>query len=227
MSKKNNIGIKTLFEVAGIEEYPKVFHAGFILGPRINAGGRVGQSYLGSKLLITNDESEAKDISYKLNDFNEQRKNIENNVLEEAKLMASAQNDSNILVLHNKNWHTGVIGIVASRIVEHYNKPAIIISENGENSKGSGRSVYGIDIGKIITLAKQNANVILTKENMYDLEFVNSGDDASRVLIDLITNKINSGQRKQIELDLLKYAEKDTLNLVDLYKHLKSVSEFM
>ena len=62
---------------------------------------------------------------------------------------------------------------------------------------------------------------------MYDLEFVNSGDDASRVLIDLITNKINPGQRKQIELDLLKYAEKDTLNLVDLYKHLKSVSEFM
>ena len=62
---------------------------------------------------------------------------------------------------------------------------------------------------------------------MYDLEFVNSGDDASRVLIDLITNKINSVQRKQIELDLLKYAEKDTLKLGDLYKHLKSVSEFM
>ena len=73
----------------------------------------------------------------------------------------------------------------------------------------------------------KSVSKILTKENMYDLEFVNSGDDASRVLIDLITNKINSGQRKQIELDLLKYAEKDTLNLVDLYKHLKSVSEFM
>ena len=74
----------------------------------------------------------------------------------------------------------------------------------------------------------KSVSKILTKENMYDdLEFVNSGDDASRVLIDLITNKINSAQRKQIELDLLKYAEKDTLNLVDLYKHLKSVSEFM
>ncbi len=73
----------------------------------------------------------------------------------------------------------------------------------------------------------KSVSKILTKENMYDLEFVNSGDDASRVLIDLITNNINSDQRKQIELDLLKYAEKDTLNLVDLYKHLKSVSEFM
>lgn len=73
----------------------------------------------------------------------------------------------------------------------------------------------------------KSVSKILTKENRYDLDFVNSGDDASRVLIDLITNNIDTNQRKQIEKDLLKYAEKDTLNLVDLYKHLKSVSQFM
>ncbi len=155
MSKKNNIGIKTIFEIAGIEEYPKVFHAGFIIGPRINAGGRVGQSDLGSKLLITDKTEEAREISYKLNDFNEQRKVIENNVIEDAKKMAFSQKEQRLLVLHSNNWHTGVIGIVASRIVEHFNKPAIIISENGSNSKGSGRSVQGIDIGKLITAAKQ------------------------------------------------------------------------
>ena len=155
MSKKNNIGIKALFEISGIEEFPKVFHAGFILGPRINAGGRVGESELGSKLLITNNEVEAKNISFKLNDFNEQRKKIENEVIEEAKEMAYLNNDSKVLVLHNKNWHIGVIGIVASRIVEFFNKPAIIISENGQLSKGSGRSVPGVDIGKLITSAKQ------------------------------------------------------------------------
>ena len=155
MSKKNNIGIRALFEIAGIEEYPKVFHAGFILGPRINAGGRVGESALGSKLLITKNELEAKNISFKLNDFNEKRKKIENEVIEEAKEMAFLNKDLKILVLHNKNWHTGVIGIVASRIVEFFNKPAIIISENGKLSKGSGRSVPGIDIGNLITSAKQ------------------------------------------------------------------------
>ena len=154
MSKKN-IGIKSLFEIAGIEEYPKVFHAGFIIGPRINAGGRVGQSDLGSKLLITNNEEEAKEISYKLNDFNEQRKIIESNVIKEAKEMAYSLKECSILVLHSKKWHTGVIGIVASRIVEHFNKPAIIISENGVESKGSGRSIHGIDIGNLITAAKQ------------------------------------------------------------------------
>tara|TARA_B100000686_G_C16805932_1_gene990403 strand:+ start:4353 stop:6101 length:1749 start_codon:yes stop_codon:yes gene_type:complete len=155
MSKKNNIGIKALFEISGIEEFPKVFHAGFVLGPRINAGGRVGESELGSKLLITNNEVEAKNISFKLNDFNEQRKKIENEVINEAKDMALLNNDSKILVLHNKNWHMGVIGIVASRIVEFFNKPAIIISENGKISKGSGRSVPGVNIGNLITSAKQ------------------------------------------------------------------------
>ena len=160
MSKRQNKGINALFEVSEIEDIPSVFHAGFLLGPRINAGGRVGESSLGAKLLTTDSKSEAKEISYHLNGLNEERKQLEAEVLDQAKNLVLGQESYEILVLSSKNWHPGVIGIVASRIVELYNKPTIIISENGLNSKGSGRSIAGKDIGRLITKAKQS-NVII------------------------------------------------------------------
>jgi len=156
MSKKQNNGINALFEVSEIEDIPSVFHAGFLLGPRINAGGRVGKPSLGAKLLTTDNKNEAREISYHLNSLNEERKKLEADVLYEAKTLALSFESNEILVLSNKNWHIGVIGIVASRIVELYNKPTIIITEDGKNSKGSGRSVSGKDIGKLITSAKQS-----------------------------------------------------------------------
>ena len=156
MSKRQNKGIDALFKISEIEDFPSVFHAGFILGPRINAGGRVGESDLGAKLLTTDDGAYAKDISIHLNTLNEERKKLESNVLDEAIKMAKNYQDSNFLVLHGKNWHPGVIGIVASRIVEQFNKPTIIIAENHCESKGSGRSVSGKDIGSMITAAKQS-----------------------------------------------------------------------
>ena len=156
MSKRQNTGINALFEISNVEDFPNVFHAGFVLGPRINAGGRVGESDLGAKLLTTDDINYAKKISIHLNILNEERKKLESDVLEESKKMAENYDDNAILVLSGKNWHPGVIGIVASRIVEQYNKPTIIIAKNGDNSKGSGRSISGIDIGSIITTAKQS-----------------------------------------------------------------------
>ena len=156
MSKRQNTGINALFEISNVEDFPNVFHAGFVLGPRINAGGRVGESDLGAKLLTTDDINYAKKISIHLNILNEERKKLESDVLEESKKMAENYDDNSILVLSGKNWHPGVIGIVASRIVEQYNKPTIIIAKNGNNSKGSGRSISGIDIGSIITTAKQS-----------------------------------------------------------------------
>ena len=160
MSKRQNVGINALFNVSEIEEFPSVFHAGFILGPRINAGGRVGESDLGAKLLITNNEKQATEISIHLNLLNEERKKLESDVLEQSILMAEKYNDNDILVLNGDNWHPGVIGIVASRIVERFNKPAIIIADNGDQSKGSGRSVSGIDIGGMITSAKQTGLLV-------------------------------------------------------------------
>jgi len=155
MSKRQNTGIDALFKISDIEDFPNVFHAGFVLGPRINAGGRVGESDLGAKLLITDDANYAKEMSIHLNQLNEERKRLESDVLEEAIKMAENYEDNDILVLHGRNWHPGVIGIVASRIVEQYNKPAVIIAENDNESKGSGRSVLGKDIGRMITAAKQ------------------------------------------------------------------------
>ena len=160
MSKRQNNGINALFEVSEIDDMPSVFHAGFLLGPRINAGGRVGESSLGSKLLTTDNISEAKEISFHLNGLNEERKQLEASVLDQAKNLALNHESDEILVLSSKNWHPGVIGIVASRIVELYGKPAIIITENGLSSKGSGRSIVGKDLGRLITSAKQS-NIII------------------------------------------------------------------
>ena len=160
MSKRQNTGINALFEISNVEDIPNVFHAGFVLGPRINAGGRVGESDLGAKLLTTDDMNYAKKISIHLNTLNEERKKLESDVLEESKIIAENYNNDSILVLCGNNWHPGVIGIVASRIVEQYNKPAIIIAKNGDNSKGSGRSISGIDIGRLITMAKQSGILV-------------------------------------------------------------------
>tara|TARA_Y100001970_G_scaffold291373_1_gene428279 strand:- start:5436 stop:7175 length:1740 start_codon:yes stop_codon:yes gene_type:complete len=160
MSKRKNTGINALFQVSDIEDFPNVFHAGFILGPRINAGGRVGEPDLGAKLLTTDNEQYAKEISIHLNLLNEERKKLESEVLVEAIKMADNYSKNDILILHGHNWHSGVIGIVASRIVDQFNKPAIIISENGNESKGSGRSVSGIDIGVMITAAKQSGILV-------------------------------------------------------------------
>ena len=160
MSKRQNTGINALFQVSDIEDFPNVFHAGFILGPRINAGGRVGEPDLGAKLLTTDNEQYAKEISIHLNLLNEERKKLESNVLAEASKMAENYYENDILILHGYNWHPGVIGIVASRIVDQFNKPAIIISENEDESKGSGRSVSGIDIGAMITAAKQSGILV-------------------------------------------------------------------
>ena len=160
MSRMNNLGIKTLFEISGIEDFPSVYHAGFVLGPKINAGGRVGQSELGAKLLTTDSSNDAKRISLQLDNYNEERKRLELEVFVEAKDMASQDDNSKVLVLSGNNWHSGVIGIVASRIVEYYNKPTIIIAKNGNKSKGSARSVPGINIGQLITSAKQSGLLI-------------------------------------------------------------------
>ena len=127
MSKRQNKGINALFEISNVEDIPNVFHAGFVLGPRINAGGRVGESDLGAKLLTTDDMNYAKKISIHLNTLNEERKKLESDVLEESKIIAENYNNDSILVLCGNNWHPGVIGIVASRIVEQYNLSLIHI----------------------------------------------------------------------------------------------------
>lgn len=155
MAARRNLGLKTLMDVAGVRDIPSAYHSGFMLGPRVNAGGRVGKSDLGATLLTTGNSLQAEQIAHTLNELNQERQNIEQEVLEQALLQAEQQSHP-LLICYGINWHPGVIGIVASRLKERFNRPSLVISidENGIG-KGSGRSITGIDLGMLIHVAKQ------------------------------------------------------------------------
>ena len=155
MAGRRNVGMSALIEASRLARAPICSDLGFALGPRINAGGRVGKSDLGVRLLTTEDPHEARGIAAELNQLNEDRRAIEAVVQEEAEAMLPAQNNRAVALLAGQGWHPGVIGIVAGRIKEKSGKPSIIIAvdENGVG-KGSGRSIAGVDLGAAIIAAK-------------------------------------------------------------------------
>jgi single-stranded-DNA-specific exonuclease len=166
LKKRQNVGLKALFDVAKLDEEPNAYHLGFILGPRINAGGRVGKSDLGATILSTNNEEKASEIAAQLDELNSQRKDIEKATLDEAiNNLESAKNgfsvNDDVIFAVNNGWHAGVIGIVASRLKDLYNKPVsvIAIDENGKG-KSSCRSIKGIDFGGAILKARLEGLVI-------------------------------------------------------------------
>lgn len=154
-----NPGLKALFEVGKGSGEPSVFHAGFILGPRINAGGRIGRSDLGAKLLSTDDPLEAAALAEELDSLNTERKAVEAAVVEEAAAMlergSNFNSDAPVIVVAGENWHPGVIGIVAGRLRERYRKPVVVIGiDRAANvGKGSGRSQPGVNLGRAIQAA--------------------------------------------------------------------------
>ena len=155
MAARHHVGMKALLDVGGVKERPTAYHAGFILGPRVNAGGRVGKADLGTLLLTTENCQEAEAIAQTLNTLNQERQMIEQEVLEQAILQAEYQSSA-VLICHGLNWHPGVIGIVAGRLKERFNRPALVISVDEKRvGKGSGRSLPGIDLGMLIHKAKQ------------------------------------------------------------------------
>lgn len=156
ISRRENLGLKTLFDIAGLTEKPNCYHLGFVIGPRVNAGGRVGKSSLGATLLSTLDESEAIKIANELDYHNSERKTIEAMMLEEAFAMAETQKDDSMLFIVGNSWHAGVIGIVASRLKDKYNKPTAVIALNMGIAKASCRSIKGVDFGLKIIEAKNN-----------------------------------------------------------------------
>ncbi len=163
MGHRTNTGLRALADVAGITEAPGTYHAGYILGPRINAGGRVGESGLGATLLATDDPGEARRISEHLDRLNQERRAIEARVLEQAlvKLADLESHETETLIIAaSEGWHPGVIGIVASRLKERFNRPACVVSLEGGKGTGSGRSVNGVDLGAAIIAARQ-AGIIL------------------------------------------------------------------
>jgi single-stranded-DNA-specific exonuclease len=155
MAGRRNIGLAALIDASRLTRAPLCHDLGFALGPRINAGGRVGKADLGVRLLTTHDPAEAAAIAAELDRLNEERRAIEAGVQEEAEGLLAAQGNRAVAVIAGKGWHPGVIGIVAGRIKEKAGRPAIVIAcDEAGVGKGSGRSIAGVDLGAAVLAAK-------------------------------------------------------------------------
>lgn len=163
MAKTQNSGLRALMDSVDIKGACTTFHAGFVLGPRINAAGRIGECDMGAKMLATDDVDEAIALAQTLNDNNRERQQMEREAVEEAMKMAEkqAEEDSYILLVAGKGWHPGIVGLIASRLMQTYNRPscAITIDEDGK-AKASGRSIDGIDLGGLVIAARQEGYLI-------------------------------------------------------------------
>ncbi len=151
MGRRERIGITALADVAGMDAAPNTYHLGFLLGPRVNAGGRIGKADLGARLLATQDRHEAAGLAARLDALNSERREIEADVREKALEQATARGLNGPLVwAAGEGWHPGVVGIVAARLKEAANRPAVVIGFDGEIGKGSARSVSGVDLGACV-----------------------------------------------------------------------------
>jgi single-stranded-DNA-specific exonuclease len=155
MAQRRNVGLSALIDAARLTRGPTCTDLGFALGPRINAGGRVGKSDLGVRLLTTEDADEAAGIAAELDRLNEERRAIEAMVTEAADQLCAAQGNRAVALVSGAGWHPGVIGIVAGRLKEKMGRPAIVVAIGEDGlGKGSGRSISGVDLGAAILAAK-------------------------------------------------------------------------
>jgi len=161
MAGRRNVGLSALIDASRLTRAPTCTDLGFALGPRINAGGRVGKSDLGVRLLTTDDPEEAREIAEELERLNQERRAIEMLVCEAAEALCAAQGNRAVAVVAGEGWHPGVIGIVAGRLKEKLGRPALVIAldENGVG-KGSGRSISGVDLGAAVLAAKDSGLLI-------------------------------------------------------------------
>jgi single-stranded-DNA-specific exonuclease len=161
MAARQNLGLSTLAEAARLVKPPSCRDLGFALGPRINAGGRVGKSDLGVRLLTCTDAEEARAIAAELDRLNEERRAIEMLVCEQAEEQAARLNGAAVITVMSGGWHQGVIGIVAGRLKERFGRPAIVIAETEDGiGKGSGRSISGVDLGAAVLAAKDSGYLV-------------------------------------------------------------------
>ena len=161
MKRRGNAGLAALADVARIASEPEAYHLGFLLGPRVNAGGRVGRADLGTRLLSSDDPLEAKGIAAELDRFNAERQAIEAMVLEQAMAQAEQQDEASpVLLVAGQGWHPGVICIVAGRLKERFHKPAAVIALEGGVGKASARSVPGFDFGAAVIAAKESGLLV-------------------------------------------------------------------
>ena len=167
LERGQNPGLRALADIAGIGTIESVYHATFVLGPRLNAGGRVGDPWLAAKLLATDDRAEAIALAERLHAHNDERKAVEAAILEQASVEAQKQIEANpdtgILIAAGEGWHPGVIGIVAGRLKDRFHLPSIVIGWGqglGPVAKGSARSVRGVNIGEAISAAAKEGVIL-------------------------------------------------------------------
>jgi single-stranded-DNA-specific exonuclease len=167
LERLENAGLRALAEVSGIEAPKSVYHATFVLGPRLNAGGRIGDPWTAAKLLATDDRAEAIQLAEKLHFQNQERKEVEAGIqkaaMEQVERRLAVNPDTAILVVGGEGWHPGVIGIVAGRLKEKYHRPAIVVGWGeglGPVARGSGRSVAGVNLGELVSAAAKSGMLL-------------------------------------------------------------------
>ena len=158
MARRENVGLRALADAARLTSAPTRYHLGYLLGPRINAGGRIGDAGLGARLLATDDESEAERIAALLDRLNNERKAMEQAIVEEATAQVEARLEQEperaMLIVGSADWHKGLIGLVASRLTERFRRPSLVLSWDEEGlGTGSLRSISGVDIGAAVRAA--------------------------------------------------------------------------
>ena len=157
MRARERAGLRALVDIAGADGPPKPYHRGFLIGPRINAGGRIGDAALGAKLLMLEDDEEARAIATELDRLNRERQTIEVATVEVAEAEAlgalGLEEKGAVVITAAEGWHPGVVGLVASRLKERFRRPAFAIAMQGKTGTGSGRSITGVDLGRVVRLA--------------------------------------------------------------------------
>ncbi len=155
LGQRRNPGLAALADIARVSDPVTAYHIGFVLGPRINAGGRIGRSDLGADLLVTDDEEEARRLALALDELNAERQSIEAGVMAAAVDQIGDGEDKPILFAAGEGWHPGVIGIVASKLKDRFDKPVVILSVEEGEARASGRSVPGVDLGQAVIAARE------------------------------------------------------------------------
>jgi single-stranded-DNA-specific exonuclease len=209
MARRENIGMAALIDASRLNRAPTCSDLGFALGPRINAGGRVGEATLGVRLLTTQDPDEARDIAAQLSRLNEERRGIEAAVQEAAEAQLAGQQNRAVLVCAGRGWHPGVIGIVAGRIKEKVGKPALVIALDSDGAglgKGSGRSISGVDLGAAIIAAK-DAGLLIAGGGHAMAAGLTIADGKHEALSDWLDAKLGTAvaaasARQSLKLDL-------------------------
>jgi single-stranded-DNA-specific exonuclease len=154
LAQKRSPGLAALAAVAGRADSATVYDLGFVLGPRLNAGGRIGEATLATQLLIADDPAEVESLAVRLHALNAERRQIEADIVNEAAALAEGD-EAPVIVVGARHWHPGVIGIVAGRLKERLRKPVIVLGSAGpdEPAKGSGRSISGVNLGRAVAAA--------------------------------------------------------------------------